>query len=408
MKGVLTAGKSPHHCGNFSYLAIGVFVAILLRISLFPFVSLDMSLDMLPWANRLQNEGVAALAQRFSNYPPLYLYLLWGFAVLPLPKLYAIKLLYVLFDLILAWYSGKLIEVIRGRDAISFYTPVVVLLIPTVVLNSSCWGQCDAMYTSGIIACIYYLLRRLPVLACVGLGVAISLKPQAVFIAPLMIALFLQGRLLIFHLLIPFVVYALFCVPAWLVGRSFTEMLTLYAQQKILPHPALTLGATNLYQWVSPELLGPILPAALAVSCLVFVLSLLILSRVALLSHTILIGAAFSCIVMPYVLPFMHERYFYCADIFTTLLALTFRKKWWISACAVTASTFTYLPFLFHVEPISRKLLTVLTSCALFGICRLLLIKESKCLEVITRDSRSLAIFQTNGEPQPTCSKEVT
>src|ERR1035438_1018447 len=67
----------------------------------------------------------------------------------------------------------------------------VVLFLPTVVLNSSLWGQIDATYASLGLGGLYFVLRRRPWLACTFFGLALSFKLQVVFLFPVLLLLVL-------------------------------------------------------------------------------------------------------------------------------------------------------------------------------------------------------------------------
>ena len=60
------------------------------------------------------------MTERISSYPPLYLYLLSVSTLLPLPKLYAIKLWSILSDYVAAWFVWRLARRVsparRGRN----------------------------------------------------------------------------------------------------------------------------------------------------------------------------------------------------------------------------------------------------------------------------------------------------
>lgn len=349
-------------------LVLALAASLALRLSLFPFVSGDMAGDMIPWSGIIEREGAwKALGQDFSNYPSLYLYLLTLATWLPLPRLWAIKLVYVVFDYILALYVGGIAGKVVGPRAF-WPAALVTLFLPTVLMNSALWGQCDAMYASGLVACVYYLLGKRSVAAMVAFGLAFSLKPQAVFLAPLILALAWQRRFSPLLLYVPAAVYGLLALPAWLAGRSFADLMLLYAHQKILPFPALTLGATNLYQWLPGVPFEPFFTAGLvlaATSAGAFIVVLCRRHPGGLSSPVVLRAALLSLVLMPFVLPAMHERYFFAADALSVAYAFAFRRGWRLAALIQAASAFTYLPYLFDWEPIPRPVLAGLMAVAL-------------------------------------------
>jgi Gpi18-like mannosyltransferase len=163
-------------------------------------------------------------------------------------------------------------------------------------------------------------------------------------------------------------VYVLLALPACVAGRSFLDLLLLYASQKILPFPALTLGATNLYQWLPGVPFEPFFKAGLAlatVSAVAFMIALARRFPDGLSSPVLGQAALLSLVLMPFVLPAMHERYFFAADALAVAYGFTVRGRWIVAALIQFASAFTYLPYLFNVEPVPRPVLAAVMGVAL-------------------------------------------
>lgn len=47
----------------------------------------------------------------------------------------------------------------KKNDKVFFITFAVVIMLPTVILNSAYWGQCDSIYTTFIILTLLYLYK---------------------------------------------------------------------------------------------------------------------------------------------------------------------------------------------------------------------------------------------------------
>lgn len=350
-------------------LGLGLLSSLAIRMCLWDFVTRDMSGDMLRWAKFIEVEGAwEALGQEFSNYPPLYLYFLTVATWIPLPRLYAIKVVYLVFDYIVAGYVAGIVRHRYGWGLRSWGAALVTLFLPTMVCNASLWGQCDAMYTSGMVACVYYLLKRRPIAALVGLAIAFSLKPQAVFFAPLILALLVTRRIPPLALYVVPGIYVALAIPCWMAGRPLMDLILLYANQRILPFPSLTLGATNLYQWLSDEHFSVLYPAGLILAGAVVLGSAWLMVRRysdGLDDESLVRMALFSAVLMPYVLPAMHERYFFPADVLAVVYAFLAKRGWVLAVLVQTASFFTYLPYLFDLEPVPRPLLAILMTAVL-------------------------------------------
>jgi Gpi18-like mannosyltransferase len=72
------------------------------------------------------------------------------------------------------------------------FAALAVLFTPTVILNSSFWGQADAIHTTFLLACLYFLVTRREIPAFIAFGVAVAFKLQAIFLAPLLLILLLK------------------------------------------------------------------------------------------------------------------------------------------------------------------------------------------------------------------------
>jgi Gpi18-like mannosyltransferase len=393
--------------------AAGLLLALAVRLAALPFVSGDMRIFHVPWSEAIERAGAwRALAQDFSNYPPLYLHALTVATWLPLPRVWAIKLVHGVFDLVLAAYAAGIVaQLTRGRVAATPGHPaahagpeagapgdgaspprwafLAVLLLPTVVMNAALWGQCDAMYAAGMVAAVHYVIAGRPAAGMVALGLAFSLKPQAVFLAPWVVLLTLRGQIRWPHWYLVPATYLACALPALLAGRPLDQILLLYPNQPILPFPSLTLGATNLYQWLSDRWFGVLYPAGLALGALAATACVVVLHRrwpgagresrphpgplpqgegdggpPDVRGH-LLATALLAALLMPYVLPAMHERYFFAADVLALAAAFARPRFVPVAALVLTASTFTYLPYLFDWEPLPRPLLAVLMTGAI-------------------------------------------
>ena len=70
-----------------------------------------------------------------------------------------------------------------------------MLFAPTILLNSAFWGQSESTFTAFLLLCIYFLMAEPSNLACLAFGVTFAFKLQAIFLAPLLVALVNKGWL---------------------------------------------------------------------------------------------------------------------------------------------------------------------------------------------------------------------
>ena len=345
------------------WLYVTVAGSLLLRLSVFDFESGDYRAFLSRWYDHFVEHGrwhgLGELAEQLPSYcyPPLYMYLISLSTLLPLPKLYAIKLLSVAVDYAAAWYVWRLAQRQFGSGYRSWAAVTAFLFLPTVVMNGALWGQCDMMYAGGLLASLFYVLERRPVAALIAFGLSISLKPQAVFWCPLLLGLFVTGRLPWKRMWIPVAVYVGCSIPAMLAGQPVGQALLRWGPAAINAR-ALTLGAPNWYQWVfeqSPEIFwwpGVVLT-------LVASLMLVLVMREGLQhgfgeSRWLVSLALLSVLFPPFFLPGVHERYFFAADVLSVVYAFYVPRKWVVPLLIQFASVFAYVPYLFGQEPVPQ------------------------------------------------------
>ena len=141
--------------GRWALLALGLDSSLALRLCLFDFESGDYRLFLSNWYDFFYEHGRWSgfqTAEPYATYPPLYLYLISLSTLLPLPKLYAIKLISVAADYLGAWYVWRLAKLASASNSRAWAAMMAFLLLPTVVMNSALWGQCDMLYSTGLVA----------------------------------------------------------------------------------------------------------------------------------------------------------------------------------------------------------------------------------------------------------------
>jgi Gpi18-like mannosyltransferase len=379
-----------------------VVAAALVRLCFLNFESGDYNAFLSRWYDHIKSHGhFLAFKDNFSDYPLLYLYLLAGATLVPLKKIFAIKLISIAFDFVAAWLVFRIVSLKYGRGYLALAAAGIVLLLPTAVLNSSVWGQCDIIYTSALLACFYCLMLGRPVPSMIAYGLAVCFKPQALFFAPFVAGLLLSKKLSWRHLFIPVAVWLLVPVPAILLGKPLN--LVFYNQiGKALgkaaaapavtgPQPPLTLGAPNLYSWipdVDPQVFRPIGWMLAAVGALGLSLSMYwwrkkcraakepIPDLQSTQNHSgvipgsagqeiLLMPALLSLLLVPYFLPGTHERYFFAADLFSVVYVFFFPRRWVVALWIQCASVCSYLPYLFQVRIVPLSILGIVMGTAL-------------------------------------------
>jgi Gpi18-like mannosyltransferase len=338
-----------------SFAVILCIASLVARIFVLPIVVSDYVYFLSPWFDTLQKyAGLTAFQTPFADYAPLYLYALKILTVVPLPSLLSIKLFSTLFDVVIAGVVfvmlGKTTNYSRATRALCF---AIMVCVPTMLINSSLWGQSDAIYTAAVVVAFYFLLIDRPLSASVAFGVALSIKIQAIFFLPVLVGYFWRTKSDLWYVLLLPALFLLSLIPAWLGGGTFLQLATIYAHQAG-EYSGLNVSSQSIYAFTNGLTLSPfavdilfwfgIILAALS-ACI-------ILMRIAfarVLSPERLAYYALLCVlVIPYFLPRMHERYFYLADVFSVIYSLYKPRMWYIPTLVVSASLLSYMPYLSH------------------------------------------------------------
>lgn len=344
-------------------IAIGCALALALRYTLRSFTSGDYENYTSKWYDFIRaNGGFAALRFKFSNYTPPYLYLLAisGGLFSGLHKVTAIKLVSIPFDFLCAYFVARLVRLRYSSATSAIAAFLVVLFTPTVFMNGSFWGQIDIIYTTGLVATAYFLSQGKQAPALLAFGLALSFKLQAVFLAPVLVILALS-RIIRWRtfLIIPLAYFAMM-VPAWIAGRPIGELMTIYVTQGTADE-LLSLNAPTLYTWLPDYLFDTISSAGIvwaAGAILVFVF-VGYRSRLRMTPGLIVELSTISVLLTPYLLPKMHERYFFPADIFSILFAMFYPRYLIVPVLVQLVSLFSYFPFLFGMNILPLRTLAM-------------------------------------------------
>lgn len=287
----------------------------------------DDYLDFLkPWVEFFRsNGGFKALGCSIGNYNPPYLYFLALFSYININELYLIKLLSVLFDVLLAWSSMKLLFVFCKKRSALLSCFFVILLLPTVALNGAYWGQCDSIYVFFAVLSLYLAFSEKPLGSMIALAASLAFKLQAVFIIPAFFFFLLAGKIKPRHILVFPFAYTVFLLPPVFFGRSLWDVLSQYANQAGTVGDAMNYNSPSVFSmfgnldsavWSSPAVV-----AAFSFMLIVFIFA--VLKKEALSDKMILGLSLLLAIGIPFFLPHMHDRYFYLADVLSVVLAFT-------------------------------------------------------------------------------------
>lgn len=337
-----------HQSNLWLFVAAGVPL-LLLRYLLLDFESGDYKGNLIFWYRTLETEGFAAFKTQFAEYPPLYLYMLYISTFIPIEPVKAIKLWSIFFELPAAWFIFKIIRsLVPNRRDLAYVATLLFLAMPTVVMNGALWAQCDVQYTAMLLGALYYFMNHKTGTAMIFLGLAFSFKLQASFLLLVPLFYFLRGKLSALQVISPILVFIVTVIPAALAGGDLYKWLFIYQKQSGM-HEALTLFAPNIWQFVGWADITLLTPVALAITlCIVVYFSIWILKTQPKVNADFILHTAFlSCLILPYFLPRMHDRYFFPADVISLIYVIRYPRRWYIALALSCTSSFSYFYFLF-------------------------------------------------------------
>ena len=327
-------------------------VAALLAAWTWRWVSVDMSHYLVPWFDHIVAAGpVDAFAAPFANYTPPYLYLLaasTAFAGI-LPTVTIVKLLAMLGTVALGVAMHRLLAALGApRPARG---AALLVALPSVALNASALGQCDAWWAAPCLMAVAAAVDRRHAAMLGWIGLAVAVKAQAGFLAPFVAALLIQRRVPPRLWPIAPAAGCLAMLPAVAAGWPPADLAGIYWRQADA-FQLLAFNAPNIWMIVQmlpgvaalPPLTGLALAAAAGAA----------IAYVAAFSHRPLgggqlVGAALLAVLLVAgLLPRMHERFFFLADALALALALTAgtRSSWTIAALVQAGSALGLAAFM--------------------------------------------------------------
>ena len=351
--------------------AIGAAALVYVRLCMFYFESYDYTGFLTHWVRIMRDLPLfEAMSTDIGDYNMPYLYIIFIISRLKLNELFLIKFVSCIFDALAAFFVLKIVGHFGKSSAAKITAYLLVLALPTVWLNGAYWGQCDVMFASLCVGMFYALLKGKGNLAAVLWGLAFSFKLQAIFALPILIVgLFLKRIKFVNLFWIP-AVFAGTLLPAFVCGRSFTDCIKIYYLQAN-QYPKLKLNIASLWAMVNEVSFEHFNSAAIFLAGAALLVFLLLCYHYKdriddkKLVSLFFIGA----LLLPYLLPRMHDRYFFLADIAALIVFLVDHKKWYVPIVTVFTSYVSYCnyvmggSYLVPLRFLSIAVLILLTIC---------------------------------------------
>lgn len=341
---------------NCLTLALVVGLGLMIRKELIWYVSRDWTGFFELWINEISQKGFGALAGDFYDYAPAYMYFLVIAAQFGSKSMVAMKLISVFFDMLLATASGWIAYEIRKKESLAMITFSIVWLAPTVISNSSMWGQCDSIYCTFLLLTVLFFIKDKSRIAMIFYGIAFAFKLQALFWFPVILLLWLYKKMKTVDFIWIPLMYLISIVPAWIAGRPLTELLGIYFAQTGIDTNRLSMKYPNIY-YIIGELN---LPEWYSGAGKLFAVGIILLFMVAViykLMHTgltpellLMICYAEGALAL-YFLPQMHERYGYFIEVVAIILGVICLKLFWVPVVHILVTFITYSYYYNYDQP---------------------------------------------------------
>ena len=345
------------------YFIIITILAVVARIVVFNKISGDVNGFIFNWYENLYNEGFSALGKQNGDYTPAYNYYLFFLSLFRIePKsntlLYFIKIYSVLFDFGVAIIASLIIyKLTDGNKIKTVLAYALTIMGLTVILNSAWWGQCDSIYAFFLLCAIYFFMMKKQRTAMIFIGLSFCFKLQTIFILPVFIIAMLRKEYKFRYLIWIPIIYIIMCIPACFAANSFfdrlKECLLVYVNQTGNSYKQLSLNAGTLYTIIFTNFKEELGLSSMAIPFAVAVIGTFIFIhfRTKKELNNLLYFKLFALysLLVPFMLPHMHDRYYYISDVLIPLYALINVKKFYVAILSVTNSLIGYMVFLWNI-----------------------------------------------------------
>lgn len=363
-------GKIRFQVVDLLFVAALFVFALIIRIKLLPIESADYFGFLADWMKQIREAGgYRSLDHQISNYSSPYMYIMCFLSYITENDLYALKFVSIFFDYMASIAVFLIIYRMTFQVKKAIIGMVVLLLSPTVILDGAYWCQCDIIYTTFILYALYCFFKGNSKWCFIFVGIAFSFKLQTVFILPFLLIMWLKKQTVQLKdcIWIP-IVYVISILPAWLIGRDFRELLTIYFDQSGY-YPWGTLEYPNIY-----ALLGEAMPDmrhAAEVSGAGTFMTIIIMGglayylytkKISLTNRMMITLALFSVAIIVYSLPHMHDRYGFLVDLLAIIYGVLNARRLPVTCGFMLISVLTFMPYLIavHIVPIQYQAIALL------------------------------------------------
>ncbi|MGN0334363.1 MAG: hypothetical protein ACI4DV_01695 [Lachnospiraceae bacterium] len=331
-------------------LIAGVTVlSIIMRYVVKNHVSMDWVIFWEPWFRELEAGGFSALAGSWYDYAPPWVYCLYLISILPVNPMTGFKVLVTGIDFCTAIVAYRLVCELTKNHTKSVIAYAFFMICPVYIANSVQWAQCDMLPMLWILLSMYYFVKERPSMAMSFFGIAFAFKLQPLWLAPLLLILWVNKKVELKHFLwLPFW-YIIGIIPACIAGKPVMEALTIYFSQTTLELYTLALKYPNVYYLIGTDwFLMEYHYAGMLLALSVFMVVLYYIGRkkLKITKEFIFLFGAFVGMLAPFLLPHMHERYSFFGETFLLFYVFMKPEKFYLLFLQMMASFMGYAMYL--------------------------------------------------------------
>lgn len=345
----------------FFCLILGLGIAV--RLPLLDFLSGDYFYFLSEWMKECHSAGgfaylgitPSATGDSTINYGCMYQYIivLLHYLGAVTSDLHLIKWVSVIFDVLCALTVMRIAYVVTAQNVPkSLMAFAIALFLPTAVLNSSAWAQCDSVYAAFVLLSFLSFLEGRDIRMYVYFALAYSFKQQAIFIIPFFVIMWLKGKLRLKHIYWIPVTILFTMIPAVIAGRSPVELLLIYVKQAGT-YTSLTMNYPSIYTFISTSLTVETRKTIISVGLITAIAVMGVLAyyifnkSFSVTKEYMLTLVIFSSLLCLFILPVMHERYAYLPEMFAAVYGVTRYRRLVLCASLQMIAVITYSRFLF-------------------------------------------------------------
>ena len=351
----------------------------------------DFTIFLNPWLNALREQGPAIVGTDFANYHPPYLYIIWLFSLVIPDNLSVIKVVAVLGDILLAASVYGVVKQVLPHGYVKYVAACAVTLLPTVIINSAFWGQCDAFYAACLLFALMYAIKGNGAGMWALVGAAVAFKTQGIFLIPFALFVTLAQK----HSLTVFAYAALVLIGSLgaplLFGVQVDQLIAYYLTDlsPMWGREMLSWWCANIMAWLPDTQYYLWHYAGIAAYLLInigFALYGWRMRGAGVSPQWLIALATLSTMLSTFVLPQMHERYYFPSEVLLFVLAVL-TPRWGVAAGIMQFVTITAMGILFAGYESPDRLPFKTLSLLVLGIIVALFLRVHKARGIINHTS---------------------